>query len=362
MYTLAHFLDWLKLRTGSEVTAAALRHGSTSDLINLGAGIQAAGAPGLTSAFGDYVDEILKTPQASEGLHGAIKSRMATLATLSLSGLPRFTFDNRNRHTFVLYRRTLPPLSASHLRLQANNPDPALLVIDASASADRALEWLAYPFLGTADAAYDEVTPLSSGLGFRDLRSSPLAIPDMGSTGPNTGLEFSLVNSGTTSGVFTQIAFYLLLAPRVTLHSPDSVTWTTEGIGDIPRGYIQGYRIHRNGVVLPGAELIPLGPGPEQAHALPDGSGQDEIVVSVVDRFGNVWPRVTPQAPLAVSSVDPREGPVGTSVTVQGSGFGAVRGGSTVTFGGVPATAYPAWSDSQIEAGSPAVPKRERCS
>jgi RHS repeat-associated protein len=60
--------------------------------------------------------------------------------------------------------------------------------------------------------------------------------------------------------------------------------------------------------------------------------------------------------PPQVAGVSPSTGPVGTQVTVNGSGFGATRGSSNVFFGNVYAsvTSYSSWSDTQIIATVPA--------
>jgi RHS repeat-associated protein len=55
-----------------------------------------------------------------------------------------------------------------------------------------------------------------------------------------------------------------------------------------------------------------------------------------------------------VTSVSPKVGPVGTQVTVSGSGFGASQGASTLNFyNGAAATVITSWSDSQIVAPVP---------
>jgi hypothetical protein len=54
-----------------------------------------------------------------------------------------------------------------------------------------------------------------------------------------------------------------------------------------------------------------------------------------------------------VSSVSPVDGPVGTQVTVAGSGFGASQGASTISFNTVNAAGITSWSDSQIVATVP---------
>src|SRR5262249_4861405 len=48
-----------------------------------------------------------------------------------------------------------------------------------------------------------------------------------------------------------------------------------------------------------------------------------------------------------ISTLSPVSGPVNTSVSISGSGFGATRGTSTVTFAGVAATPA-SWSDTTI--------------
>ena len=50
---------------------------------------------------------------------------------------------------------------------------------------------------------------------------------------------------------------------------------------------------------------------------------------------------------LNVTALSPTSGPVGTSVTISGAGFGATQGSSTVTFNGTLATPS-SWSDTQI--------------
>src|SRR5579864_4433530 len=55
-----------------------------------------------------------------------------------------------------------------------------------------------------------------------------------------------------------------------------------------------------------------------------------------------------------ITSTTPASGVIGTSVQINGSGFGATQGTSTVAFNGVNATAA-SWSDAQITATVPSV-------
>jgi hypothetical protein len=61
-----------------------------------------------------------------------------------------------------------------------------------------------------------------------------------------------------------------------------------------------------------------------------------------------------PAGQPAITSFAPTTGPEGTPVTIKGSGFGASRGSSTVAFGGGKATNIANWSDTQVEAFTPA--------
>ena len=54
-----------------------------------------------------------------------------------------------------------------------------------------------------------------------------------------------------------------------------------------------------------------------------------------------------------VDSVSPASGPVGTQVQINGVGFGATQGGSTVKFNNIAATTVTSWSDSQIVVAVP---------
>jgi hypothetical protein len=55
-----------------------------------------------------------------------------------------------------------------------------------------------------------------------------------------------------------------------------------------------------------------------------------------------------------IASISPVAGPVGSPVTITGSSFGAVQGGSTVTFNGTTAGAVTSWNDTQIQLSVPA--------
>jgi len=74
---------------------------------------------------------------------------------------------------------------------------------------------------------------------------------------------------------------------------------------------------------------------------VPAGATSGNVVVSVGGINSNgVNYTVTPGPNIA--SVSPASGAIGTSVTINGAGFGATQGSSTITFNGVAAAPTPA--------------------
>jgi hypothetical protein len=62
------------------------------------------------------------------------------------------------------------------------------------------------------------------------------------------------------------------------------------------------------------------------------------------------YPAVAP----AITDISPKMGPVGTTVTISGTGFRDTQGAGMVTFNGAPAMTVGSWSDMSITAVVPA--------
>jgi RHS repeat-associated protein len=83
------------------------------------------------------------------------------------------------------------------------------------------------------------------------------------------------------------------------------------------------------------------------------GSTSGSVVVTVGGVSSNPSPSFTVNN-LFVNAVSPAAGPVGTTVTISGNGFGASQGTSTITFNNVAATVLSSnWSNTQIIANVP---------
>jgi hypothetical protein len=85
---------------------------------------------------------------------------------------------------------------------------------------------------------------------------------------------------------------------------------------------------------------------------VPSGATNGNVVVTVGGVASSGTPFTVTSAP-GISSISPVSGNVGTSVTINGSGFGTSMGTSTVTFNGVLATTFGSWSATQILATVP---------
>ncbi len=88
----------------------------------------------------------------------------------------------------------------------------------------------------------------------------------------------------------------------------------------------------------------------QNAYAGLAASSRDNTTLQTVT-FDNV--SITSGAIPNVSSLSPYSGGVGTSVTINGTDFGATQGTSTVTFNGVPAASVTSWGNTQIVATVP---------
>ncbi len=87
---------------------------------------------------------------------------------------------------------------------------------------------------------------------------------------------------------------------------------------------------------------------------VPNGATTGSVVVTVSGAFSNgVLFTVTSPGP-SISSLSLTQGPVGATLTVNGSNFGTTQGSTTVTFNGVTATSTANWSTANFDVTVPA--------
>lgn len=155
----------------------------------------------------------------------------------------------------------------------------------------------------------------------------------------------------TVASIPSNAVSFTVLAPSITNLNPSSgpvgtsVTITGSGFGT-PQG---SSSVSFNGVLA--------SPGSWSSTSIvvpvPASATSGNVVVTVAGMTSNTSNfTVTLPAP-AISSLTPSSGPVGASITIAGSNFGATQGTSTVTFNGVLASPT-AWTANSITAPVPA--------
>jgi len=85
--------------------------------------------------------------------------------------------------------------------------------------------------------------------------------------------------------------------------------------------------------------------------AVPDGATTGPVVVTTA--AGTSPGKTFTVHPPTIAALSPAAGTAGTVVAVKGKHFGPVQGSSSVTFNGVPVTAYTSWSDTVIKCAVP---------
>lgn len=139
-------------------------------------------------------------------------------------------------------------------------------------------------------------------------------------------------------------------APNITSISPTSgavaTSVTIKGTGF---GSTQG----TNTVNFNGVSGVPTSWSATQIKVpVPTGATTGPVVVTASGTVSNGVSFTVPGTGPTVTSLSPSSGPVGSSVTITGTNFGATQGASTVTFNGVAVTAT-GWSPTSIVATVP---------
>jgi hypothetical protein len=176
---------------------------------------------------------------------------------------------------------------------------------------------------------------------------SPTLIVVTVTSGATTGNFVVHVGAANSNGV----PFTVLPAPTITSLSPTSgPVGTPVTISGTNFGLSQGSStVKFNGIAAPAASS--WGPTSIQVP-VPTGALTGNVMVTVSGVPSNVaYFSVTSFGP-SITNLNPASGPVGTSVTIAGTNFGASQGTSTVTFNGRTAAAS-TWSATSMVAAVP---------
>jgi hypothetical protein len=362
-YSVAYFLDWMSTSYGNTaIVADILNDSNPSSLDPLGSMdrvLKVNGEPkGLSGAYDKYMAYFISHPNGYGGFNLAQKVKMpAPIPPSALS----------DKRTFVSFSQTLLPLSSAYLTLKPVTPLDALLVIDSSKSAavPNVAKSYVYDFYGSSDSDYQNKKTVDNGLSFPYASKTPVTIKNF------KAMEQLFVNSTalhTNQEYGLSMDYYVLIKPVVKQVQQDAVLWDTTSIGNIPAEYIKGYDIYqsREGGKFYKLNSVKKGQIPYVAGSaeiafvctLQDCTDSvkstDKIIVVIEDKYGNKWPEVTvAESVPTITSLSPTSVAAGAMVTIVGTGFGATKGASKVTFNGVLAT-ITAWSDKLITVVFPA--------
>ena len=166
-------------------------------------------------------------------------------------------------------------------------------------------------------------------------------VPATATTG---GLK--IVESGVTSN---QNIVFSVPAPQVTSISP-----TNGGVNTQVTVNGSGFQATKgsSGITFNGFNATVVSWSDTQIVALASSTTSGPVQVTVNSVASNQDVLYTTPSPV-VATVAPTTGPAGTQVQINGSGFGATQGSSTVSFNGTNASVVSSWSDTQIIATVP---------
>ncbi|RMF96185.1 MAG: hypothetical protein D6734_04180 [Candidatus Schekmanbacteria bacterium] len=292
MYAAMHFLDWLSSQYSSTIVGDALAKGGIStDIVNLSKALEDKGVTGgIGEAYGKYLKYIISAPEDYSNFNNDIKNSMATHA-LSKGYLTDGGFTKKI--FYISLKKPLKSLTAVYVQLKGNNPEDALLVIDSSQSKGSLLSSYTYDFIGEKNSDYSGKNPIDK----YKMVPSTLTVKHFGKTSDKTEVEQLILNSSPSSGANADVSYYLLIPPEITKVKNGNVKWTFKGIGkekrNIPREYISGFNVFREGIKLNGKKLIPMPKyGKEMGYSHSVIKSSDTIEVQIVDKYGNVWPEI----------------------------------------------------------------------
>jgi len=169
---------------------------------------------------------------------------------------------------------------------------------------------------------------------------------------------YTYVPSGATTGnivvtvggvASNSISYTVLTSPNIlTIRNTSNVDITSATVGTAVRVLGGGFGTSQGGstVTFNGTAATPTNWTADRIDApIPSGATSGNIVVTVSSTASNNYSfTVTP----TISSLSTTSGPVGASVTINGTGFGSTKGSSTVTFNGTAVTSYGTWSATAI--------------
>ena len=183
---------------------------------------------------------------------------------------------------------------------------------------------------GTGSATFSGATAAVSAWSDTSITASVPALVSSGNVVVNS-------SNGTSSSGFS----FTVPAPSISNISPDSARiGASVTVAGTNFGSVQG-TLKFNGTTATPSSWT----NTQIVAPVPAGSITGPVVVTQAGASNSVAFTVIP--PPSITSISLTSGPVNTSVTISGAGFGMAQGASTVRFNGTAATPFN-WSDSRI--------------
>jgi len=285
MYTAAHFLDWISDTYGEEVIGDAMS-GSGTALTSLSNALKSNGeAEGVSGAFEKYGEYLIQNPEGYAKMNQLIREVMTNYFR-SKEYLSGFVF--KGAQMFIKLERKMPVMSMIYAEIYADNESPALLVMDTSKTSGSLLKSMTYDFVGQSSSDYANKKPLE------EILAPPYKIKNFGKNGSCKTFSQFIMNYSPASTASVSNSYYILIPPVVKSVQDGAVLWSTKEVGNIPRDYISGYNVNKkeaSGFIRLNNKPIGLpSSGEEQSYIDNTIKSVDEIVVDIVDKFGNIWP------------------------------------------------------------------------
>lgn len=286
MYAAGHFLDYLTARTDERLIGDILAGPGGNDLTAITAALDARGIKGgVGTMLAAYVEEIVRTPEGTAGLHQQIKAGMEAYA-LAEGHVESTAFTKTAAHRRI--RRTLPPFATFYGGFVPRHRNNGLLVVKSAGSQGALLKSVAFDTISQTDAPYKG--RLAIDRYDQVPAKAPWLIRNYGPSEKVKGAEWAVTNTSAASSAKLDMDAYVLPYTFESNQESGLLEWVTTTAASIPRELLVGWHVYDGYTELTTTPLPVTGTGQLQRFSdprIPD-VGLRSIVIE--DAAGNFWP------------------------------------------------------------------------
>ena len=286
MYAAAHFLDHLVARTDDLFIGDVMAGPRGNDLTAIGQALRGRGIQGgVGAALGAYVEEIVRTPQGTAGLHQVIKAALESQA-VAQGHVAGTSFFKDAAHRRI--QRTLPPLATFYAGFLPRYANEGLLVVRSSASQGASLDSVAFDVVGADDAAYTGRLAVDR---YDEVPASrPWLFRKFGPRHAIRGAEWAVTNTSAATSAKLEMDAYVLPHTFSSEQEPGVVSWDASTAASIPKALLVGWRIFDGDTELTKKPVPVAEGGGTQSFSHPVIDQHGLVGIALQDVEGNVWP------------------------------------------------------------------------